>query len=593
MDIEREVMEADVVIVGAGPAGLSAALHLANLYEAHNAGIDAGKVQGEKLDVENLFVLEKSAEVGAHALSGAVMDPVGLKELVPDFEEKDFPCEARVASEKIYYLTPTGTFGFPITPPPMKNHGNLIVSLNKVVKWLAEAVEGKGVNILPGFPAAEVLYEDGKVAGVRSGDMGVAVDGSHKPNFEAGTDIRARITLFAEGPRGHLMKALTAKMGLEDIGPDMASRHGFTRGRANPQAYATGVKEIWQLREETYARIPDVIHTMGHPLPTHTFGGSWLYKMKDNHISLGLVAGLDSPDPLLDPHTYFQLFKNHPFIKSILEGAKLVRYGAKTISEGGYFSIPKLALDNAMVIGESGGLVNVPRLKGIHYAMKSAMMAADQAVSALKAGDFSEAALKPYEHAVRDTTGSTGFIGREIHRYRLAKAHFKNGFWGGMVKAGLQEMLGGWWPGGQPEMESDAGHILKLSEFSGHSAQKMWEARDLKHDNEKLLYDRLTGVYNSGTVHEEDQPCHLVIAPEDVASICNDRCTREYGNPCHYFCPAEVYEMVEASEGSRDKVLKLNPSNCVHCKTCDIRDPYGVITWVTPEGGGGPDYASM
>jgi electron-transferring-flavoprotein dehydrogenase len=587
-------MEADVVIVGAGPAGLSAALHLANLYEAHNAKIDAGEAEGEKLDLENVFVLEKGGEPGAHSLSGAVLDPIALKELVGDFRSRDFPFEKIVESEKVFLLKEHGKRALPITPPPMKNHGNYIVSLSNVVKWLGEMVEEKGINVLPGFPAAKIVYEEGKVAGVLSGDMGVAADGSRKANFEAGTEIRAKLTLFAEGPRGHLMKELTEKLDLENIGVETSQRFGYTLGRANPQVYASGIKEIWKLAPAKYEALPwDVVHTMGYPLPSHTFGGSWLYKMKDSHISLGLVVGLDSPDPGLDPHGYFQLFKSHPFFKDLLEGATLVRYGAKTISEGGYFSIPKLAVDNALVIGESGGLVNVPRLKGIHYAMKSGMLAAEQAVAALVAGDFSAAALAPYDRAIREYRGPDDWVGREIRRYRHAKANFKNGFVSGLIKSALQEVLGGWWPGGQCKLDADHTHVKKLSEFTGATAQKRWDEQGLKYDNEKLVYDRLTGVYNSGTLHEEDQPCHLVISPEDLAGICNDRCTKEYGNPCQYFCPASVYEMEEKDEGSGVKTLKLNPSNCVHCKTCDIRDPYAVITWVTPEGGGGPDYASM
>ncbi|MBN2489345.1 MAG: electron transfer flavoprotein-ubiquinone oxidoreductase [Planctomycetes bacterium] len=591
---EHEIMEADVVIVGGGPAGLAAAYHLATLIEQHNARIDAGTSTGEKLDAGNIFVLEKAGALGAHSLSGAVMDPAGIQELIPDFEAQDFPVERRVTSEKVFLLAGKGKIGFPFAPPPMRNHGNLIVSLSSVVKWLGERVEARGINVLAGFPAARIVYEDGKVAGVCSGDMGVAADGTRKPNFEPGTEIRAKLTLFAEGPRGHLMKELTRKLDLEDIGAETAARFGYTRGRANPQVYATGVKEIWSLAGEKFDGLGwDVVHTMGYPLPHHTFGGSWLYRLTDNRISLGLVVGLDSPDPGLDPHGYFQLLKHHPFFRRLLEGARLVRYGAKTISEGGYFSIPRLALDHAMVLGESGGLVNVPRLKGIHYAIKSGMLAAEQAVKALLAGDFSAAALRPYDDAVRAYGGAGDWVGRELRRYRHSKANFRNGFVPGLVRSGLQELLRGWWPGGQRELREDHTHVRKLGEFRGTTAQKLWQKHGLKVDNEKLIYDRLTGVYESGTVHEEDQPCHLVIAPDDVANICNDRCTREYGNPCQYFCPANVYEMEDRDAGSGRKTLKLNPSNCVHCKTCDIRDPYAVITWVTPEGGGGPDYAGM
>lgn len=551
MSTERERLEADVLIVGAGPAGLACALHLAHLLRQHNES--GAKPQ---LSAENIYVLEKAREPGAHQLSGGVMDPRALRELVPDFE-RSAPLDARVTRDAAYFLSATRAWKLPLTPPPLQNHGNYVVSLSKLVKWLGGLVEQAGVNLFTQFAGAQLIYEGTRVAGVLTEDKGVDKIGRPKDNFAPGYELRAKVTVLAEGPRGSLTKDLVAKLKLDGL---------------NPQVYALGLKELWDVLPDRI-EAGSVAHTMGWPLPSSLYGGGWMYGMQDNRVSIGLVAGLEYPDPRFDPHEVFQQFKTHPFVRNVLAGGKLVRYGAKTIPEGGWYSMPRTYVDGGLIIGDSAGFLNSQRLKGIHIAIKSGMLAAETILEALRAGDTSAHALSSFPRKVE-----ASWIKKELWAVRNFHQSFQHGLFLGLLHAGLQMVTGG------------RGLMDPWRVGPGHEAYRRAEGASpgprFKGDG-ALTFDRLTDVYHSGTRHEEDQPCHLVVADP---SLCADRCTREYGNPCEYFCPAAVYEMAEEKSERR---LKINASNCVHCKTCDIMDPYQIITWVPPEGGGGPNYEGM
>ncbi len=557
-EMEREKLEADVLIVGAGPAGLSCALRLAQLLKSHN---EKG-AEGPDLKAENVYVLEKAGEIGGHSLSGAVLDPRALGELMPDFERQGAPLESPVTGDSVYFLTESGQWKLPIDPPFLRNHGNYIISINRFVKWMGEQAERAGLSLFAGFAGCEVLYDGSRVIGVRTDDKGLDRAGRPKPNFEPGIDIHAKVTVFAEGPRGSLAKPLIAKLGLD-------------QGR-NPQAYALGVKELWEIPA---GRIPGghVVHTAGWPLNSQQFGGGFVYALSETLLSVGLVAGLDYADPRFDPHNAFQQFKTHPWLGKLLDGGKMLRYGAKTLPEGGYFSIPTTAADGALLIGDSAGFLNSQRLKGIHLAMKTGMLAGETIFDALCKEDYSAAALNGFEDRWRKS-----WVHEELWKVRNYHQGFEHGFWSGVAHGGLQFLTGG--RGLHARYPSVPGHVRMQH-------RKEWAAKPLARikPNGKLTFDKASDVFHSGTEHEEDQPCHLRIADLD---ICNYRCTEEYGNPCQYFCPAAVYEMEENPDGLTTH-LKINASNCVHCKTCDIADPYGIITWVPPEGGGGPHYDGL
>ncbi len=570
-DVERETLETDVLIVGAGPAGLSCALRLTQLFQEHNAkvqqstvgdGTGQGRAAASLFSAENIYVLEKASEIGAHCLSGAILDPRALRELIPDSEAKGVPLESPVTRDSVYYFTRNGQWRLPLTPPFLRNHGNYIISLNRFVKWMGELAERAGVSLFAGFAGEEVLYDGNRVVGVRTDDKGIDKNGNRKPNFQPGYSLRAKVTVFAEGPRGSLTKQLVERMGLD-------------RGR-NPQAYTLGIKELWEIPAGRLER-GHVIHTAGWPLSARQFGGGFVYALSDTRVSLGLVAGLDYEDPHFDPHNAFQQFKTHPWVKGLLEGGQMIRYGAKTIPEGGYFSIPTTAVDGALIVGDSAGFLNSQRLKGIHLAMKTGMLAAETIFEVLRKSDYSAKTLGKFEDRWQ-----ASWVKDELWKVRNYHQGFEHGFWAGTFHAALQFVTGG--RGVRARYAARPGHerMKVLSEFANEPLERV------KPDG-KLTFDRLKDVYHSATHHEEDQPSHLQIADFD---ICNNRCVREYGNPCQYFCPAAVYEMVDNSDGS-GKHLKLNPSNCVHCKTCDIADPYQIITWVCPEGGGGPHYDGM
>ena len=566
--IERPQMPADVVIVGGGPAGMACALRLAQLIDAHNAAHPDAQ-----LSKENIYVLEKAREVGQHCLSGALLDPRSMRELLPGFE-KEAPLDAEVTKEAVYFLTEKSKFKFPITPPFLRDHGNYVISLNRFVKWLGGKVEETGITVFTGFAGSELLFEGNRVTGVRTDDKGVDKEGHQKSNFEPGYDLNAKVVILAEGPRGSLTKQLIEKF-------DLAKN-------ANPQTYGVGVKELWEVPAGRIAA-GEVIYTMGWPLTSHEYGGAWIYGSKgdgsnNNVVSLGFVTGLDYADPRLDPQRVLQEFKRHPFVAKLLEGGKMIRYGAKSMPYGGWWAIPPVAGDGWMILGDSAGFLNSARLKGIHLAIKSGMLAAETAFYALIRDDSSAATLGEFQKKVESS-----WIKEELWKVRNLHQGFEHGMYAGMFHTALQMITGG--RGLRNRYPAKAGyeHMRKLADLPADGGAEAHLLGAAKGDG-KLTFDKLTDLYHSGTKHEEDQPAHLVIHD---TNICNTRCVKEFGSPCQNFCPANVYEMVEDASQPNGKRISLNPSNCVHCKTCDIADPYQIITWVPPEGGGGPNYDGM
>jgi len=565
-EVERESMEVDVLFVGAGPANLASAYHLMNEVEAYNARAEAeGK---EPLEPPAILVIEKSAELGDHQLSGAVINPRGIRELVgEDFVEQGFPTEYVCTHDYFYMFTRKRTIKAPrlMNPPMFRKKGYHIASLSNVVKWMAGKCEEKGVEIYPGFAAAELLTEGSRVLGIRTGDMGVAADGSHKPTYQPGMDILAKVTVLGEGVRGNLTKKL-----IDDF--DM---HGL-----NPQTYETGIKEIWRVKPEKH-QPGRVIHGSLFPDFFKQINGMWLYDMKDNLVSFGFVTPLDSKDPNNDPWRKSQEFKQTPFMRDLLDGAELVRYGAKTIPTGALYAQPKLYCDGAMLVGDSASMCNIMKLSGVHMAMKSGMLAAETIVDAIAQDDFSANTLGGYAErytaswAYQEHLEGRNFTGSfEIHPMFAM-----------FVNIPMMVLSGG------------RGLIDPILTHPDHTAMK--PLRELPADQRNpepfvpdgvLTFSKEHLVGFSGTVHEADQPSHLVVSDTD---LCSTVCAEEYGNPCEKFCPAAVYEMVDDTDNPGKKTLFIHHENCVHCKTCDIADPYQAITWTTPQGGEGPDYTQM
>lgn len=553
MSNERETLEMDVLFVGAGPASLAGAYHLARLAKAAGMELSIG-------------VLEKGREITSHALSGAVVDPRALKELLPE-EWRDAPFEGRIEHEKFLFLTEGKAISLPI-PPPLENEGSYVASLGKLLKWLAPKVEAAGVDVFFEFPAVQALVENGRVVGVRTGDKGISRHGEKKANYEPGVDIRAQVTVLGEGPRGTLVKQLDEKLGL-------------SQGK-NPQIYALGLKEVWEI---PHGRLEpgQVIHTLGWPLGFDTFGGGFVYGMQNDQAIAGLVVGLDYKNPLLDPHQEFQRFKTHPAIAPIFDGGKMTFYGAKAIPEGGWWSMPRLSGDGFLLVGDSAGMLNSQRLKGIHLGMKSGMLAAETIFEALKAGGATPERLAAYQGKV-----DASWIREELWEVRNFHQAFDHGVLAGMLQAGAGLVTGGRGWGFLDRLPTTAGHE-RMIPLDTPAGRQLKAPEPVKIDG-KLTFDRLADVYNSGTAHDEDQPVHLLVADTD---ICIYQCAVEYANPCQRFCPAAVYEMVPDPASPTAKRLQINASNCVHCKTCDIKDPNQNITWVPPEGGGGPNYPNM
>lgn len=557
---ERETLECDVLFVGGGPASLAGAYHLAKLVEAHNEQASGGDT------IEPMIVLiEKAAEIGAHGLSGAVMNPVALAELIPDYKEKGCPIESEVAADAFYFMTRNKAIKIPYVPGYMSNHGNEIVSLAKLNRWLATIVEQAGVNIFPGFAGVEVLEEDTYVTGVRTGDKGINAQGERKGNFEPGIDLKAKITVLGDGPRGYLSKELIRRRNLLD---------GKSR-----QVYETGVKEIFEMPEGRTHK-GRVNHTLGYPFSRDSVGGTWIYHMDNNLISVGLVLPLDTKDPFADQHRLFQQFKEHPFVKDILRDGKPVQYGAKVISSGGYYSVPRLYVDGALLIGESASMVDMQKLKGIHLAIKSGMLAAEQAFASLKSGDFSAKALAPYEENIY-----ASYVGKSLKRVR----HFHRALSTGLPRAffhlGLQHITGGGDILSHDSVKDDYETTETVKHYHGRVEAPPAEP---EYDGSYAL-DKLSDIYISGTVHDEDQPSHLKILNR---SLCLDSCKGVYEYPCNRFCPAKVYEMIR-KEDSGELFLQVNFANCVHCQTCDIKCPLDNIRWTPPEGGQGPNYTLL
>ncbi len=538
----REVMEYDVVIVGAGPSGLSTAIKLKQLSKTHNKEI-------------SICIVEKGSEVGSHILSGAVIETKSLDELIPNWQETDIPIKTKAKKDDFLFLTKNKSFKLP-TPPQMNNKGNYIVSLGNLCNWLGSYAENLGVEIYPGFSASEILFDNqGKVEGIATNDMGRLKDGSEGPNFESGIELKAKQTIFAEGCRGHLGKILMKKFDLNQ--------------NNQPQTYAIGIKELWEIDPKNH-HSGKILHTTGWPLNSETYGGSFLYHFDKNLVSIGFVIGLDYKNPYLSPYDEFQQFKHHPSIKKILEGGRRIGYGARALNEGGYQSIPTLTFPGGMIVGCEAGFLNVPKIKGTHLAMKSGMLAAESIIEQID----NEEEIKSFQNKIRES-----WLLKELFLVRNIRPSFKWGFWKAIIYSAIDTFI----------FRGKAPWTLKHEGYDHNSlgTKRNYSPIEYPKPDGVLSFDKLTNVSFSGTNHDENQPCHLILSDKDIPIKVN---LDKFDSPETRYCPAGVYEIVE--ENSEPK-LQINSQNCVHCKTCDIKDPSQNINWITPQGGGGPNYQGM
>jgi electron-transferring-flavoprotein dehydrogenase len=558
--MQREQMPVDVLFVGGGPACLSGAIRLLDLIRAHN---ESGALP--KIEEPTIALVEKGSEIGSHAISGAVMDPRALDELIPGWEKSnpDF-VERHVEEETFVVLTEKLAFEAPAMPPGLGDHGLPIISIARFQKWLAGVAEEKGLTIFSGFAGTQLLWEGDQVVGVRTGDKGIGPDGQPKGNFEPGYDLMSKVTILGEGPRGTLSRQLINRLGLDKD--------------SQPMVYEVGVKEVIEMPPGTVKK-GEVILTLGFPLGLDTFGGAFVYAIGGDRYAIGLLVSLEAKDPAMDAHYLLQKLKNHPYFRKKLGKGKVVKYGAKAVTCGGWASIPKLYADGAMIVGDSASFLNPMRIKGIHLSMKAGMLAAETAFEALKRGDASAAVLADFKAKV---DGS--WIREEMEPAKNFHSYFDKGVLGGLAQVGLSMVFG---PGDAiTPFHADYEGMHKSSHVHGNAG---YPSRDDLTYDDTYIVTKLTDVYHSGTKHEEQQPAHLKVVDKD---ICATQCKEEYGNPCTRFCPAQVYNMHYDEKTGRDE-LHVDFSNCVHCKTCDIRDPYQIITWVPPEGGNGPEYGIL
>ena len=548
--MERESMEYDVVIVGAGPSGLAAAIRLKQLAQERDHDL-------------SVCILEKGSEVGAHILSGAVVETRALDELIPDWKDKGAPLNTPVSKEKFLFLREQGSIGLPsfMLPPAMHNTGNYIISLGNLCRWLAEQAENLEVEIFPGFAAAEVLFtDDGAAKGVATGDMGIDKEGNQTDAFEPGIELHAKYTFLAEGCRGSLGKQIMAQFNLCE--------------GVQPQTYGIGIKELWEVDPSKHEQ-GLVVHTAGWPLGSKTYGGSFLYHLEDNQVSVGFVVGLDYQNPWMSPFNEFQRFKTHPRIRPTFDGGRRIAYGARALNEGGLQCLPKLVFPGGVLIGCEAGTLNMPKIKGTHTAMKSGMLAAEAAFTALKEGSMGGDELSAYPAAFNDS-----WVYQELKQARNVRPSFKWGLWGGTLYTGLDQTV----------LRGRAPWTLKHTHVDHETLKPAAAHEEIKYPapDGKITFDRLSSVYLSGTNHEENQPCHLTLKDDAVPIEVN---LKKYQAPEQRYCPAGVYEIVE--DENSQPMLQINAQNCVHCKTCDIKDPTQNINWVTPQGGGGPNYPNM